>query len=130
MGVYGDLAGGGAIVSESSIARQLIKDSTDPKINYLKRFFIPPLTQTGRRITAAERFNTERSLRFLSRLLTEPELLDRYLGALRTREGIIPFIKQLEQLDTRLAMDVKSDYLIMIKIKKRKLIDQHLRVYF
>tara|TARA_Y100000287_G_scaffold180238_1_gene174892 strand:+ start:2132 stop:5464 length:3333 start_codon:yes stop_codon:yes gene_type:complete len=121
MGVYGDLAGAGNIVNESSIAKQLIKDSTDPKINYLKRFFIPPLTQTGRRITAAEKHNTETSLRFLSRLITEPKLLDRYLAALRTRERIIPFIKQLEQIDTRLAMDVKFGLSYYDKDKKEEI---------
>jgi hypothetical protein len=120
MGVYGDLAGGGNIVSESNIAKQLIKDSTDPKINYLKRFFIPPLTQTGRRITAAEKYNTERSLRFLSRLVTEPKLIDSYLGALRTRERIIPFIKQLEQIDRRLAMDIKFGLSYYDKDKKEE----------
>lgn len=107
MGTYGDLAGGGTLVDEAAIRRQMIQDSTDPKINYLKRFFIPPLTQTGRRITAGEKIFTEKTLNFLGKLVTEPELLNSYLAALRGRNQIAPFIKVLNQIDSRLADDIE-----------------------
>lgn len=107
MGTYGDLAGGGTLVDEAAIRREMIKASTDPKINYLKRFFIPPLTQTGRRATLGENIFKERTLKFLGKLVTEPELINSYLGALRGRNQIAPFIKILNQVDSRLADDVE-----------------------
>lgn len=108
MAVYGDFAGGGRLLGEDAIRRQMIEESTDPGINYLKRFFIPPLTQTGRRITAGEKLNTEKTLNFLAELTTNQQLLDSFLSALRARNKIIPFLKVLNQVDSRLADDIEA----------------------
>lgn len=108
MAVYGDFAGGGNLLGEDAIRRQMIEKSTDPGINYLKRFFIPPLTQTGRRVTAGEKIMTEKTLKFLAELTTNQQLLDSFLSALRARNKIIPFLKVLNQVDSRLADDIEA----------------------
>jgi len=60
---------------------RVIKESATPQTEYLRRFLIPPLTQTGRRLTAAEVLSGEKSRAFIGQMLLDDELFRQTMKA-------------------------------------------------
>ena len=82
---------------------------TDPRINYLKRFFIPPLTRFGRRVTAAEKLSGERNMAFLGELFRDEKLFTAYADAITNRKKINNFIRLLNTYDKTLYTDIGNE---------------------
>ena len=99
--VNGDLTSGPA-----GLRKQIEENISNPQINYLKRFFIPPLTQTGRRITAGERLITDRNSQFVSELIRDPELFRSFTEGLKTRKGFNEFLKLAQTHHSAVVNDV------------------------
>jgi len=55
------------------------KEITMPQTGILERFFIPPLTQTGRRITNFRNVTASRSQRILAEMLLDPKLFNKVM---------------------------------------------------
>ena len=60
---------------------RVIKESSTPQTEYLRRFLIPPLTQTGRRLTAAEVLSGEKSRAFVGQMLLDDQLFNQTMKA-------------------------------------------------
>jgi hypothetical protein len=71
------------LTSPSAMRRQIREQVSDPGTEYLRRFFIPPLTQFGRRATALENLVKDRNIRFLSKVLTDDALFKRYVDGIK-----------------------------------------------
>ena len=82
---------------------------TDPRINYLKRFFIPPLTRFGRRVTAAEKLSGEKNMAFLGELFRDEKLFTAYADAITNRKKINNFIRLLNTYDKTLYTDIGNE---------------------
>ena len=94
------------LTTTSAARRQIAEELIDPKINYLKRFFIPPLTQFGRRVTAAEKLIGERNLAFVGELMREPQLFQSYVDVIKGRKNVNSFIKLLNTHNTTATTEV------------------------
>lgn len=94
------------LTTTSAARRQIAEELVDPKINYLKRFFIPPLTQFGRRVTAAEKLIGERNLAFVGELMRDPQLFQSYVDVIRGRKNVNSFIKLLNTHNTTATTEV------------------------
>ena len=103
MRVNGDLTSGPA-----GLRKQIEENISNPQIHYLKRFLIPPLTQTGRRITAGENLIKDRNSEFLSELIRDPELFKSFTDALRTRKGFNEFLRFAQTHHRTVVQDVGS----------------------
>ena len=90
----------------AGLRKQIEDNISNPQINYLKRFFIPPLTQTGRRITAGERLITDRNSQFVSELIRDPELFRSFTEGLKTRKGFNEFLKLAQTHHSAVVNDV------------------------
>tara|TARA_R110001583_G_C5658005_1_gene409376 strand:+ start:1206 stop:4586 length:3381 start_codon:yes stop_codon:yes gene_type:complete len=90
--------------SRSETKRQLM----DPAINYLKRFFIKPLTQFGRRTSAMEKLVGERNLAFVGEVMRSPELFDAYVATITGRKKLNNFIRVLNTHDTLVSNDIAN----------------------
>ena len=99
--VNGDLTSGPA-----GLRKQIEDNISNPQINYLKRFFIPPLTQTGRRITAGENLIADRNSQFVSELIRDPELFRAFTDGLKTRKGFNEFLKLAQTHHSAVVNDV------------------------
>jgi len=64
--------------SETALADREI---TLPQTGILERFFIPPLTQTGRRITNLRNMTGDNSTKLLAEMLLDPEKFDKVMKA-------------------------------------------------
>tara|TARA_R100000426_G_scaffold9015_1_gene10211 strand:+ start:334 stop:3687 length:3354 start_codon:yes stop_codon:yes gene_type:complete len=104
MRVNGDLLASGP----AGLKKQIEENISNPQIHYLKRFFIPPLTQTGRRITAGENLIKDRNSEFLSELIRDPELFKSFTDALRTRKGFNEFLRFAQTHHRTVVQDVGS----------------------
>ena len=94
-------------LTTTSLARKETAEKImDPGINYLKRFFIPPLTQFGRRVTAAEKLVGERNLRFIGDILMKPKMFDQYIGAITSRKKFNIFVRTLLSSGVPMYVDV------------------------
>ena len=90
-------------------ARQQVKEElTNPGINYLKRFFIPPLTTFGRKVTALESLIGRRNLRFVSTVMMDDALFRGYVGAITNRKGMKNFIQLLYTYNMNWSNDIAN----------------------
>ena len=96
------------LTSAAGIKRQIAEGISNPQINYMKRFLIPPLTQTGRRISAGEKLIGENNSRFVSMLIRDPELFRSFTDALRTRKGMVRFLQLANTHHSAVVNDVGS----------------------
>jgi len=96
------------LTTTAGARRQIQEELTDPKINYLKRFLIPPLTQFGRRVTAAEKLVGERNLRFVSDIMRDEKLFKAYVDTITGRKKMVNFIKLLKTYDKNYMNDIAS----------------------
>ena len=71
------------LTSAAPLRAQTREAISDPGTEYLRRFFIPPLTQFGRRTTALENLVTDRNINFLSRVLTDDQLFKAYADGIK-----------------------------------------------
>lgn len=92
----------------SGASKRVSASMFDPGTEYLRRFLIPPLTQFGRRATAAENLITQRNNAFVGQLLQDPALLSSYAKALKDRKAITQFIKVLYNYDIAMYTDIAN----------------------
>ena len=83
------------IGSKSVLRKQMSQELFDPGTEYLRRFFIPPLTQFGRRTTALETIITDRNVRFMGDVLTDERLFKAYIDAIRDTKKLSVLVKIL-----------------------------------
>ena len=83
------------LTSNAALRRQIQESISDPGTMYLRRFFIPPLTQFGRRTTALENIITDRNIRFMGDVLTDEKLFKAYVDAIRDTKKLSALIKIL-----------------------------------
>jgi len=83
------------LTSDSALRRQIKEAVSDPGTMYLRRFFIPPLTQFGRRTTALENLIKERNIRFMGDVLTDEQLFKAYVDAIRDTKKLSALVKIL-----------------------------------
>ena len=96
------------LTTTAGARRQIQEELTDPKINYLKRFLIPPLTQFGRRVTAGEKLVAERNLRFVSDIMRDEKLFKAYVDTITGRKKMVNFIKLLHTYNKNYMNDIAS----------------------
>tara|TARA_R100001143_G_scaffold54742_1_gene50665 strand:+ start:1634 stop:4963 length:3330 start_codon:yes stop_codon:yes gene_type:complete len=94
------------LTTTSMARKETAEKIMDPGINYLKRFLIPPLTQFGRRVTAAEKLVGERNLRFIGDILMEPKIFDQYIGAITSRKKFNIFVRTLLSSEIPMFVDI------------------------
>ena len=80
-----------------------------PQSWYFERAFIPPLTQVGRRITAARNLIGEKAGEFLGNLLLDPAALNTAIKARKFKLNTQAAIRALTALNINAAYDIGSD---------------------
>ena len=96
------------LTTTAGAQRQILEELADPKINYLKRFLIPPLTKFGRRVTAGEKLVGERNLQFVSDIMRDEKLFKAYVDTITGRKKMVNFIKLLKTYDKNYMNDIAS----------------------
>ena len=74
-----------AVTTKASSAAhaKVVEQLAYPQTSWYRKYFIKPLTQLGRRMTALERQAGERSSAFIGKLMIEPELFKIMMDAMR-----------------------------------------------
>ena len=103
------------VFNRAELAAQL----GDPQINFLKRMIIPPLTQTGRRVTAIEGTIGQRNQAFLGELLMDEKLFDAYIGAITSRKKINNFIRIANTHHSVMVNDIGNELKYYDPVEKR-----------
>ena len=83
--------------TDAAVLKSLSESFDNPELNYLKRFIIPPLTQTGRRITALERALRGRNANFVQTLIMDAQkggdMFEKFVQGLESNRAARTFIK-------------------------------------
>lgn len=96
-------------LTTGSAARAAAKeDVVDTGTEYARRFFIPPLTQFGRRMTALDNLIGQRNLRFMGKVLSDEKLFNEYVAMLEGRKTLNNFIRTLNSYETTYLNDVAN----------------------
>ena len=86
-------------VDNNGMLKVLTDNLKNSELNYLKRFFLPPLTQIGRRVTAAEKAFQERSGDFIRKLILDAKdggrLFDQLIKGIENNRNARMFLKLL-----------------------------------
>ena len=86
-------------VDNNGMLKVLTDNLKNSELNYLKRFFLPPLTQIGRRVTAAEKALQERSGDFIRKLILDAKdggrLFDQLIKGIENNRNARMFLKLL-----------------------------------
>ena len=86
-------------VDNNGMLKVLTDNLKNQELNYLKRFFLPPLTQIGRRVTAAEKALQERSGDFIRKLILDAKdggrLFDQLIKGIENNRNARMFLKLL-----------------------------------
>jgi len=94
----------------SSAAEQaILREAPATKIEYIKKFVIPPLTQFGRRVNAAEKRINEASRRFIGEMLLDPALFRMTMNYAEGRVRAQNFIRFLTSYGTVATQDLAND---------------------
>ena len=94
----------------SSVAEQsILREAPATKIEYIKKFVIPPLTQFGRRVNAAEKRTNEASRRFIGEMLLDPSLFRMTMNYAEGRVRAQNFIRFLTSYGTVATQDLAND---------------------
>ena len=78
---------------ESSAQALENKELTTPQTGWLERFFIPPLTQTGRRITNFRNITADSSSRVMANLLLDHKLFDKVMKSRKRQLNFQEFLR-------------------------------------
>ena len=78
---------------EASAAALENKELTTPQTGIMERFFIPPLTQTGRRITNFRNITGDRSARMMAEMLLDPKLFNKVMRKRKRDLSIQEFLR-------------------------------------
>ena len=78
---------------EASAAALENKELTTPQTGIMERFFIPPLTQTGRRITNFRNITGDRSARMMAEMLLDPKLFNKVMRKRKRDLSIHEFLR-------------------------------------
>ena len=99
---YGDL-------TTDSAARAAAKEGiVDTGTEYIRRFFIPPLTQFGRRATALDNLIGDRNLRFMGKVLQDENLFEAYVQVITGRKNLNNFIRLLNSYESTYLNDIAN----------------------
>lgn len=99
---YGDLA-------TDSAARAAAKEGiVETGTEYMRRFFIPPLTQFGRRATALDSLIGERNLKFMGKVMQDEKLFTEYVGLITGRKTLNNFIRTLNSYESIYLNDIAN----------------------
>jgi len=99
---YGDL-------TTDSAARAAAKEGiVDTGTEYIRRFFIPPLTQFGRRATALDNLIGDRNLRFMGKVLQDEDLFEAYVQVITGRKTLNNFIRLLNSYESVYLNDIAN----------------------
>ena len=99
---YGDL-------TTDSAARAAAKEGiVDTGTEYARRFFIPPLTQFGRRMTALDTLIGDRNLRFMGKVMQDEKLFTEYVELITGRKTLNNFIRTLNSYESIYLSDIAN----------------------
>ena len=87
----------------------ILREAPSTKIEYIKKFVIPPLTQFGRRVNAAEKRTNEASRRFIGEMLLDPSLFRMTMNYADGRVKAQNFIRFLTSYGTVATQDLAND---------------------
>ena len=93
----------------SSAEQAILREAPATKIEYIKKFIIPPLTQFGRRVNAAEKRINEGSKRFIGEMLLDPDLFRMTINYAEGRVKAQNFIRFLTSYGTVATQDLAND---------------------
>ena len=93
----------------SSAEQAILREAPATKIEYIKKFIIPPLTQFGRRVNAAEKRINEGSKRFIGQMLLDPDLFRMTINYAEGRVKAQNFIRFLTSYGTVATQDLAND---------------------
>jgi len=96
-------------LSRDPAIERVIKEGATPQTEYLRRFLIPPLTQTGRRLTAAEVLAGEKSRAFIGQMLLDDKLFQQTMDAFRGQLTMDAFGRFLTSYSIVEAMDLGNE---------------------
>lgn len=95
--------------TSSAAEQSILREAPATKIEYIKKFIIPPLTQFGRRVNAAEKRINEGSKRFIGEMLLDPDLFRMTLNYAEGRVRAQNFIRFLTSYGTVATQDLAND---------------------
>tara|TARA_R100000995_G_scaffold32177_2_gene14444 strand:- start:2131 stop:5421 length:3291 start_codon:yes stop_codon:yes gene_type:complete len=96
-------------LTTGSAARAAAKeDIVDTGTEYARRFFIPPLTQFGRRMTALDNLIGQRNLRFMGKVLSDEKLFKEYTDLITGRKTLNNFIRTLNSYESIYLNDIAN----------------------
>jgi hypothetical protein len=95
--------------TSSAAEQSILREAPATKIEYIKKFIIPPLTQFGRRVNAAEKRINEGSKRFIGEMLLDPDLFRMTLNYAEGRVKAQNFIRFLTSYGTVATQDLAND---------------------
>ena len=96
-------------LGSDSAARAAVKEEViDTGTEYARRFFIPPLTQFGRRMTALDNLIGQRNLRFMGKVLQDENLFQSYIDAITGRKTMNNFIRTLNSYESIYLSDIAN----------------------
>ena len=96
-------------LGSDSAARAAVKEGViDSGTEYARRFFIPPLTQFGRRMTALDNLIGERNLRFMGKVMSDEKLFTEYVNMLTGRKTVNNFIRTLNSYESIYLSDIAN----------------------
>ena len=96
-------------LGSDSAARAAVKEGViDSGTEYARRFFIPPLTQFGRRMTALDNLIGERNLRFMGKVMSDEKLFTSYVEFLTGRKTLNNFVRTLNSYESIYLNDIAN----------------------
>jgi len=95
--------------TSSAAEQSILREAPATKIEYIKKFVIPPLTQFGRRVNAAEKRTNEASRRFIGEMLLDPSLFRMTMNYAEGRVRAQNFIRFLTSYGTVATQDLAND---------------------
>ena len=95
--------------TSSAAEQSILREAPATKIEYIKKFVIPPLTQFGRRVNAAEKRTNEASRRFIGEMLLDPDLFRMTMNYAEGRVRAQNFIRFLTSYGTVATQDLAND---------------------
>ena len=96
-------------LGSDSAARAAAKEGViDSGTEYARRFFIPPLTQFGRRMTALDNLIGERNLRFMGKVMSDEKLFQTYIDTITGRKTLNNFIRLLNSYESVYLNDIAN----------------------
>ena len=86
------------------------KESLAPQTSFLERLIFPPLTQTGRRVTAVRTMGALNSARYLGELLLSPDKLNTAIKSRKRRLTTQNYVRYMIAIGSLNLFDATNDY--------------------